>query len=86
MVGGRILASLVLGEDDEWTSLPVVGPEIAKTPPEPFRYAATAAAAHALELGDRRQDAGRSRGLIPSLIGEAPGRYRDLLTSRGARR
>ena len=86
MVGGRILASLVLGLDDEWTSLPVVGPEISKTPPEPFRYAATMAAERTLEWGDRRQDAGRRRGVMPSLIGDAPGRYRELLAARGSRR
>jgi glycine/D-amino acid oxidase-like deaminating enzyme len=85
-VGGRILASLVLHEDDAWSSLPVVGPEIAKAPPEPLRYLAVSAAGRALELGDRRADAGRSRGLIPSLVGDAPGRYRERLIRRGARR
>ena len=86
MIGGRILASLVLGETDEWTSLPVVGPEIAKTPPEPFRYAGVTLAARALEWGDRRQDAGRSRGMVPSVIGAVPGRLREHLASRGTRR
>ncbi|HEY6567140.1 MAG TPA: FAD-dependent oxidoreductase [Actinomycetota bacterium] len=80
MLGGRILTSLVLGETDEWTSLPVVGPEIGKVPPEPFRYAGVTLAARALEWGDRRQDAGRSRGVIPSLLGDAPGQLRERLT------
>ena len=86
MVGGRILASLVLGLDDAWTSLPVVGPEISRTPPEPLRYAATMAAERTLEWGDRRQDAGHRRGVMPRLIGDAPGRYRELLAARGSRR
>ena len=50
MVGGKILASLVLGMQDEWTSLPVVGPEIAKTPPEPLRWPLVRAAEWALEV------------------------------------
>ena len=85
-VGGRILASLVLREHDEWSTMPVVGPPIARTPPEPFRYVAVTAAARALERGDRRADAGRSRGMIASLVGEAPERYRDRLVARGTRR
>ncbi len=86
MIGGRILASMVQGVTDEWTSLPVVGPEISKAPPEPFRYPAVKAAAWALERGDRRQDEGRSRGALLELVGYAPGAYREWLVRRGAGR
>jgi glycine/D-amino acid oxidase-like deaminating enzyme len=82
-VGGKILSSLVQGAQDEWTSLPVVGPEPAKAPPEPLRYAAVRAAALALEAGDRRQDAGRSRGALNDVIGSAPLRLRERLVARG---
>jgi glycine/D-amino acid oxidase-like deaminating enzyme len=81
--GGRILASLVLGVRDEWTSMPVVGPEVAKAPPEPLRFPLVLAAAWALESGDRREDAGRPRGTVRRLIGDAPIRYRERLVSRG---
>jgi glycine/D-amino acid oxidase-like deaminating enzyme len=86
MVGGRILASLVQGVEDEWTSLPVVGPEIAKVPPEPLRYAAARAAGWALRSGDVRQDAGEPRGRLRDRIGYAPGEVRDRIAARAAGR
>ncbi len=36
-LGGQILASLVAGTDDEWTSLPLVTRQVPRLPPEPFR-------------------------------------------------
>ncbi|MDP9329479.1 MAG: FAD-binding oxidoreductase [Actinomycetota bacterium] len=87
MVGGNILTSLVLGVHDEWTSLPVVGPEIAKTPPEPLRWPLVRAAEWALEAGDRRADTGSQRGRVLDAIGSAPLAYRDrLVTRRSSRR
>jgi glycine/D-amino acid oxidase-like deaminating enzyme len=85
MVGGKILASLVLGADDDWSSLPVVGPGLGKAPPEPLRYPAVRAAAWALERGDRREEGGRSRGAITGWIGEAPTRNRERLVARASR-
>lgn len=37
-LGGRILAGLVVGSDDEWTRLPIVGRRTKRFPPEPFRW------------------------------------------------
>jgi glycine/D-amino acid oxidase-like deaminating enzyme len=85
-VGGRILASLVLGADDEWSSLPVVGAELGKAPPEPLRYPAVRIAAWALERGDRRRELGRSRGAVAGWIGDAPLRNRERLVARTSRR
>ena len=82
-VGGRILASKVLGVHDEWSSLPVARPEIGKAPPEPLRWPAVRMAAWALERGDAREDAGRRRGLALGWIGNAPLRYRRFLMRRG---
>jgi glycine/D-amino acid oxidase-like deaminating enzyme len=82
-VGGHILASTVLGVDDEWTALAVNRPEIGKTPPEPLRYPLVSAAAKALARGDARQDAGRARGLLYGLVGDAPIRWRERLVRRG---
>jgi len=79
-IGGHILASTVLGTEDEWSSLAVNRPETAMAPPEPFRYGAVAVAAWALGRGDAREQAGRSRGLAYGAIGGAPIRYRDGLT------
>jgi glycine/D-amino acid oxidase-like deaminating enzyme len=83
-VGGQILASTVLGLDDEWTSLAVNRPELVKAPPEPLRFPVVKAAALALERGDAREEAGRSRGLAYDLIGNAPIRYRERVVRRGA--
>lgn len=85
-LGGRILASLVLGARDAWSSMPVVGREIALAPPEPIRFPLVRAAAWGLESGDRREDADLPRGAVRRLIGDAPGRYRDRVVRRGARR
>ena len=83
-IGGHILASTALGITDEWTTLAVNRPEIAKAPPEPLRYPLVRAAAFALERGDARQDAGRSRGALYDLVGDLPIRYRERLVRRGA--
>jgi glycine/D-amino acid oxidase-like deaminating enzyme len=82
-LGGRILAGMVLGAEDEYTSLPVRGREIGAAPPEPLRWPAVKAAAWALRSGDRREEQGRSRGLLRGAIGSAPERYREHLMRRG---
>jgi hypothetical protein len=84
-VGGHILASTVLGLDDEWTSLAVNRPETAFTPPEPLRWTAVQAAAIAMQRGDAREDAGRPRGLLTGLVAGAPVRYRERLVGRSPR-
>jgi glycine/D-amino acid oxidase-like deaminating enzyme len=82
-LGGRILASLTLGADDEWSSMPVVGRGIGALPPEPLRYPLVRAAVWALASGDRREERGRSRGLLRRLVGGAPMAYRERLVRRG---
>ena len=71
-------------ETDEWTTLAVNRPESAFAPPEPFRYPLVRAAAFALERGDMREDAGKARGPLYRLVGEAPVRYRERVVRRGA--
>ncbi len=60
-LGGRTLASLVLGADDRWARLPVVGDAASRVPPEPFRWLGLRAVTWGMEAGDRRAD----RGLAP---------------------
>jgi len=71
-VGGKILASTVLGTDDEWTSLAVNRPERMKVPPEPLRWVGVKAIASALERGDAREEAGKRRGVMNELVGSGP--------------
>ena len=67
-VGGKTLASLVLHEDDEWSRLPVVGPPLARVPPEPVRWPLVWALAWANESGDLARERGRSRGFVRSAV------------------
>lgn len=72
-IGGEILASLVLGADDEWSALPVVGPPIRRVPPEPVRYLGVRAVGWGVHGMERALLAGRrpnpiQKGLA-SLIG-----------------
>jgi glycine/D-amino acid oxidase-like deaminating enzyme len=82
-VGGQILASTVLGIEDEWTSLAVNRPESMKVPPEPVRWVGVNAIARALEHGDARQEAGETRGRVNELVGSIPNVVRDRLVERG---
>lgn len=61
--GGKTLAALALGADDEWTRLPVVGPPLTLVPPEPLRWPLVQTISWLMETGDRRAQAGRPRGL-----------------------
>jgi len=63
-VGGKTLASLALGADDEWATLPVVGPPLTLVPPEPLRWPMVQTMAWLMETGDRRAQQGRPRGVV----------------------
>jgi glycine/D-amino acid oxidase-like deaminating enzyme len=68
-VGGKTLASLVLGANDEWAHLPVVGPPLTLVPPEPLRWPMVQTMAWLMETGDRRAEQGRPRGLARDAAG-----------------
>jgi glycine/D-amino acid oxidase-like deaminating enzyme len=59
VLGGRILASLALELDDEWSSCGLVGPPPGRLPPEPFRYAGGLALRAAVAAEERAEDSGR---------------------------
>jgi hypothetical protein len=82
-IGGKILASKVLGTEDEWTSLAVNRPETMKVPPEPLRWVGVNAIARSLERGDAHEEAGRSRGALNEMVGSIPNVVRDRLVARG---
>lgn len=56
-LGGKILASLTMGEEDEWSSLPVVS-KLPTVPPEPIRFLLARIGIAAIVRSDRRQEAG----------------------------
>jgi len=59
-IGGEILASLVLGAEDEWTALPVVGPPLRRLPPEPLRYMGARAVGWGVHGAEKAMEAGRA--------------------------
>ena len=75
-VGGKILAALTLHIEDEWSSLPVVGPPLSLVPPEPLRWPLVRTVAWAADSGDRAVERGRPRGPVRSLITTAFNAYR----------
>ncbi|HEX4324565.1 MAG TPA: FAD-dependent oxidoreductase [Gaiellaceae bacterium] len=75
-LGGHILASLVLGADDEWTRLPLATRDVPRLPPEPFRRVggglvrwAIMACEAAEEEGRRPPAAARAAAALPKLLG-----------------
>jgi glycine/D-amino acid oxidase-like deaminating enzyme len=75
-LGGRILASLVLGADDDWTRLPLATRRVPWLPPEPLRRlggglvrSAIMACEAAEERGRRPPLAARAAASLPRLLG-----------------
>jgi len=75
-LGGRILASLVLDADDEWSRLPLATRRVPSLPPEPLRRlgggivrASIMACESAEERGRRAPLAARAGAALPRLLG-----------------
>jgi glycine/D-amino acid oxidase-like deaminating enzyme len=71
-LGGKILASLVLGTDDRWSQLPLAGHRPRRFPPEPIRAAGMFLANKAILRKDDLEDAGRRPGPIVRLAARTP--------------
>jgi glycine/D-amino acid oxidase-like deaminating enzyme len=85
-VGGKTLASLALGADDEWANLPVVGPPLTLVPPEPLRWPMVQTIAWLMETGDRRAQQGRPRGLARDIAQRIFDAYCAVRPGAGTRR
>jgi glycine/D-amino acid oxidase-like deaminating enzyme len=75
-IGGQSLASLVLGEQDEWANLPFSRRELSALPPEPFRVVGgrfvrwgIIGCEEAEERGEAPSAAMRAAAAIPKLFG-----------------
>jgi glycine/D-amino acid oxidase-like deaminating enzyme len=75
-LGGQIIASLVLGVDDQWSRLPLARRKVPRLPPEPLRYVGGAlvrrailAAEEADEEGRRPSAATRAVAAVPRVLG-----------------
>jgi glycine/D-amino acid oxidase-like deaminating enzyme len=73
-LGGKILSALALGIEDEHTSLPLVGLEPMRFPPEPLRSIGAAVTQHAIVRKDEREDEGRRPDPLTSFIARLPRR------------
>jgi putative aminophosphonate oxidoreductase len=62
LFGGRILASLLLGKDDEWSRAGLVRDPSNPFPPEPIRYLGGNLVRRAVVRTERLEDAGRRPG------------------------
>ena len=72
-LGGRILASLALGRDDEWSNNGLTTGPHGAFPPEPFRYIGGNLVRAAILRKDRAEDRGQRPSLIDRfLTGLAP--------------
>lgn len=72
-LGGRILASLALGRQDEWAATPLARGALGRLPPDPIRYFGGLLVRRAVMAKDRAEDEGRApSALVRTLAGFAP--------------
>lgn len=64
LIGGRILASLVLEADDEWTASALAAGPPGRFPPEPVRYLGGLLVRAAVARTERAEDEGRRPGAL----------------------
>jgi glycine/D-amino acid oxidase-like deaminating enzyme len=64
VLGGRILASMALGLEDEWSRCGLVRPAPRGLPPEPLRYLGGRVVRAAVARKERAEDAGRAPARI----------------------
>jgi glycine/D-amino acid oxidase-like deaminating enzyme len=67
-MGGRILASLALGVENEWTRSPLVRGPLGTFPPEPIRYVGSIMVRDAIRRLERAEDAGRKPAFIDARL------------------
>jgi glycine/D-amino acid oxidase-like deaminating enzyme len=71
-LGGQILASLVLGADDEWSRLPLVTRRSRRFPPEPVRFLGGAAVRRAIMAVEEADEEGRRANLLARGVSALP--------------
>jgi len=74
-LGGRILASLALGREDELTRLPIVGFRPKAFPPEPIRSPGNLVVNEAILRKDRAEDAGGRANSVVDFVAKLPRRF-----------
>ena len=78
-LGGRILASIALVHDDEWSRCGLVHEPWGRFPPEPVRYLGGSMVKRAVARCERFEDEGRTAGwAIPRLAAFAPAGFQKV--------
>lgn len=67
-LGGRILASLALGREDEWSRCGLIGRKCKTFPPEPFRYLGGTLVRNAVMRKERAEMQGQQPSAIDRLL------------------
>jgi glycine/D-amino acid oxidase-like deaminating enzyme len=73
-LAGRVLASLALDRRDEWTALPIVGPDGARVPPEPLRWLGGTAVLAAMRRAEAAEERGERAGPVTRFVAGLPRR------------
>ncbi len=73
-MGGQILSGLVLGSDDEYTRLPLVGLQPRRFPPEPLLSVGAAITQEAIVRKDEAEDEDRRPNIVFDQIAKMPRR------------
>jgi glycine/D-amino acid oxidase-like deaminating enzyme len=73
-MGGKILAALTLGIDDEHTALPLVGMPMQRFPPEPLLSLGAAVTQHAIVRKDEAEDVGSRPDPLTDFVARLPRR------------
>ncbi|WP_041770290.1 FAD-binding oxidoreductase [Metapseudomonas resinovorans] len=67
-LGGRILASLALGRDDQWSRCPLVERQCRRFPPEPLRYIGGSMVRNAVIRKERAELAGATPAALDRML------------------
>ncbi|MGV3570426.1 MAG: FAD-dependent oxidoreductase [Ramlibacter sp.] len=67
-MGGQILSSLLLDQDNAWTRSPLTHGPLGHFPPEPIRYLGSIAVRNAIRRKERAEDANRQPWLVDRML------------------
>ncbi|MES2784208.1 MAG: FAD-dependent oxidoreductase [Pseudomonadota bacterium] len=67
-MGGQILSSMLLDQDNAWTRSPLTRGPLGHFPPEPFRYAGSIVVRNAIRRKERAEDANRQPWIIDRML------------------
>jgi glycine/D-amino acid oxidase-like deaminating enzyme len=73
-LAGQCMASLVLGETDEWSTLALCTRDVPSLPPEPFRYLGASAIRWGILTLEDALEAGHRPPMVARLLADLPGR------------